>query len=198
MKRMSLIVLPIVALVVLAFCNAATADLIPTNLANVDYEYSTTSTTQNIPWSVGTDPGNLGSPLLFTTPINTDEWVSVPNQAQSNKMKEFWLEVQWQDDLNDPPNDPPVLWVPQGYTAAADGAPVHDVVNNGWVWEWTITPQPNREMVDIPSSFWNVDNEVTKLIVASKCVPEPSMLALMASLGTLALVRLGWKRRMAR
>ena len=110
-------------------------------------------------------------------------------------MKDFWLEMQWQNDLA-VPTTAPTLWVPQGYTAAVDGNPTH--VDNGWVWEWTITPQPNGEIVDIPASYWTIaGNNVAQIIVASKCVPEPSTLALLASMGAVAFVGLGWKRRRA-
>jgi hypothetical protein len=188
MKRTSQIMLPIATIAIFAFCSYASADLIP---ASVDYEYSATQ--QNGTWTELVDPGNYGSPSWFTLPFSADQWVGIPNSAQPSKVKHFWLEVQWQNDLTAPPD--PLLWAAQGYTITGGANPVH--VNNGYVWEWTITPQPNSEMLEFNTAFpWiSANNHVTNIVVASKCVPEPSTLALLVSMGAVAFVGLGWKRR---
>ncbi len=194
MKRMSLIVLPILAVAILTLCHGATADII-SGSETVDYKYDATS--QGGTWAKTIDAGAYGSPQWLQSFFPGEEWIYIPDLGQTGNVEHLWFEVQWQSPPSTQPSAPTV-WVPQGSLATVAGGTNPVQVENGYVWEWTIDPQPGQHLLEIPATFsWN---QVTGIEIASSrtLVPEPSMLVLMGSMGTLALVRLGWKRKRAR
>ncbi len=183
MKRAVPIFLAMWAIAVLAPCNSALADII--GVGAVDYQYHATA--QGGTWTDVSDPG-YGAPEWFTIPFSPDQWIAVPNQEQPNKVKELWLQVQWGAGSTVPPN--PIVWTAQGFTVAGGTNPTH--VDNTYVWEWTITPQPGAEVFQIPASFPWAD--VTGIDIATKCVPEPSTIVGLVTSGLFGLI-LVWRRR---
>ena len=147
MKRRSLIVLPIVALVVLACCNAATADIIP---ASADYRYSAASQGGN--WTVANDPGGYGTPSWFTFPFSNDAWIVVSNRQQSDAVKQFWFEGEVPKDFSLSLN--PTLVAPQGCVVTSATSAQNDDSSATWyAWTWTINPAPSTAILEIPALF---------------------------------------------
>jgi hypothetical protein len=178
MKQMLRLILPIVAVGVLVVCSNANAGLIPSG--QVDYQYF--SPAPNGAWTEVVDPG-FGAPSWITIPsfpFNLDKWIAVPNQTQPDMLKHFWFQVEWSTVPTTIPK--PILWVPESSVVLVGSGETTE--GNVSAWEWTIDPQPNSEVVQIPSSFpWN---NVTRIDVASRCVPEPSTLVLAVVGGVVA------------
>jgi hypothetical protein len=186
MKRALPVFVAVWAIAVLTLCNSASGELVPA--VTLDYQYHATA--QNGLWTEVTDPGNFGAPDWFTFPFSPDQWLAVPNQEQLGKMKELWLQVQWEPGIAVVPVDP-IVWTPQGFVVSGGTNPIQS--NNTYIWHWTIIPQPGSEVFQFPNSFpWT---GVTGIDVATRCVdiPEPSTLGLVIS-GLFGLV-LVWRQR---
>jgi hypothetical protein len=187
MKR-AVLFLAVWTIAALAMCSCASADIIP--VGAVDYQYHGDLNGTAWTWTPIIDPG-YGAPDWFTIPFSPDKWLSVPNHEQLDKVKHFWLEVEWQSDPRVVPASPTV-WAPQGFTVAGGTNPIH-LSNNAYVWEWIITPQPGAEILQFPNvSFpWA---GVIGLDVASMCVPEPSTVSLLGIVA-ISLIALGRRHR---
>jgi hypothetical protein len=186
MKRTLPVFLTTCTIVALALCNCVSAEIIPA--AAVDYQYHASA--QGGAWTEVTDPG-YGPPEWFTIPFSRDTWLAVPNQEQLDKVKDVWLQVQWEPSIVVVPVNP-VVWVPQGFTAAGGTNPIQS--NNTYIWNWTITPQPGQEVLQFQVSFpWT---GVTGMDVATRCVPEPSTIVGLVTSGLFGLL-LVWQRRKA-
>lgn len=75
MKRMSLIVLPILAVAILTLCHGATADII-SGSETVNYKYDATS--QGGTWAKTIDAGVYGSPQWLQSFFPGEEWIYIP------------------------------------------------------------------------------------------------------------------------
>ena len=108
-------------------------------------------------------------------------WIAIPNEEQLDRIKLLWLAVTWAQDPGLPPD--PTAWAPQGFTITGGTDPV-SMANGGYtyLWQWVIVPQPDSELIQFPSAFpWGAG--VSGVAVASKCVPEPSTLVGLGSMG---------------
>ena len=167
-------------------CSLASAEIM--GVGEVEYQYQ--SFGQNSSWEMVTDPG-YGIPEWFTIPFSRDQWIAIPNLERLDQVKKCWLQVEWNDTNPVLPLNP-IMWTSQGFTVTGGTNPSQ--LGNAYVWEWTITPQPGSEMIQIPASFPWAD--VVKISVASNCVPEPSTIMILGSLGLFGLL-LVWRRRKA-
>ena len=98
------------------------------------------------------------------------------------------------------PTTAPTLWVPQGYHGSRSWKPHSSGQRLGLGMDHRPL-SPTARFVDIPAtSYWTqvAGNESAQIIVASKCVPEPSTLVIACLDGSTCFVRLGWKRTKSR
>jgi hypothetical protein len=183
MKRRAMFLLAMSAVAVLSLGTYVSADII--GVADVpDYQYHASG--KNAPWVPVVDPG-YGAPEWFTLPFSPDQWIAIPNLERLDQVKTLWFQVEVEPGTTIQTN--PLAWAAQGFTVTGGTSPT--VVNNTYVWQWTITPQPANEFLQISASFpWS---HVRGIDVASKCVPEPSTLIL-AGCGLVGLI-LVWRRR---
>jgi hypothetical protein len=184
MKRMALVLLAMSAVAVLSLCTCASADII--GVTDVpDYQYHADA--KNAQWGKVIDPGLYGAPDWFVLPFSPDQWIAIPNLEQLDKVKHLWFQVEVDPGTTIQTN--PLAWASQGFTVTGGTNPTH--IGNAYVWEWTISPQPPNEFLQISASFpWS---HVHGIDVASKCVPEPSTLIL-GGCGLVGLI-LVWRRR---
>ena len=130
-------------------------------------------------WEVNKDVYGFGSTFWLIDPPN--EFIRVPNREVLTLDKIFWLEITWSSGL--PGEDWP--WERYIKLMPADGEIVTFLnVSRGiddWTWKWQIHPQPAYE------TAW-VDQVLTRypvvslIEVASKCIPEPTTIAIWALL----------------
>ena len=190
MKPATLCIASVCVLACLGLCTHASADIM--GVGPVDYQYHAAA--EGGGWTEVADPG-FGSPSWFTFPFGSDAWIAIPSQQQLDKATNVWLQVQWQAAPPVPPNS--LLWIPQGFAATGGGNPQQYQQQNTYtyVWEWTITPQPGSEVIDIPATFpWS---GVMGIDVAAQTVPEPSAIIGLTSAGLVGLATI-WRRRKQR
>jgi hypothetical protein len=184
--RRTVLFLAVWSVALLGLCSFASAGIL--GVAEVDYQYHAGS--QGGAWTKVADPG-YGAPEWFKVPFSDEQWVSIPNQQRLDKVKYLWLQVEWDNQPQLPPN--PVAWAPQDFSVTGGTNPTF--IANGhptYVWQWVITPQPKAEFIEFPLTFpWN---GVVGIDVATRCVPEPSVLVGLGSMGLVGLFLL-WRRR---
>jgi hypothetical protein len=187
MKRTVLALLAMSAVAVLSLCTCASADIIGVTEVP-DYQYH--ASVQNGTWAEVLDPG-YGAPDWFTLPFSLDQWIAIPNQERLDEVKTLWFQVEVEPGTTIDVD--PLAWASQGFTVTGGTDPtrVEEAGHTYYVWEWTITPQPDSEFLQISNLFpWS---NVIGIDVATKCVPEPSTLIL-AGCGLFGLI-LVWRRR---
>jgi len=162
----------------------------------------------NFRWSVpgldlpnfpeGPQPTSGDHPVWITdgTGSNTRLWV--PNDPRPDLIKTVYLELTFRDlearglALTIPDFDP--AEVPAGYESTA-GTPTIDPDDPLIVtWTWTIEPQPPYEILELKNSTWDLrtiggENPVSRIEVASGCIPEPASLGVLLLGGALGLTR---------
>ena len=100
----------------------------------------------------------------FTYPTGR---LNVPNEADPNKVKEVWLEIEWWDQSTFPETLPVItLTDPSSGVTNLVGAP--SVEGYGYTWRWHIKPQPNMESFQMPPNLPN-DPAIKTIEVGTFC-----------------------------
>jgi hypothetical protein len=173
MKKSILRLTLIASLFVLPGFNSARAD-IPTN---VDYHIAWTNSAG--PWVEYINVFGYDSPVW--TNGNTAVWID--NMHVEDKMKMVWLEIEWTNQWETVP-----LITLESEAGALISSPT--IITNGLAltWSWTILPQPGWEIVTFSDTWYHdLTYSVARVDIGTLCIPEPSVISLLA-LGGLALL----------
>lgn len=165
--------------------------MVPVALADinlpVNYWYSRSAPGEGT-WNSMFDQSPPWGPPEWRFENDVKSLLWIPNLALPNMTKNLYLELEYAVL----PTSPPVIGVSDPATGVTlvGGSPTSNSVTKSWTWHWIIVPQPPYEIIRFPGWYgYDMLQGLTKMEVATYCVPEPVTLALLAIAGIALLQR---------
>lgn len=131
-------------------------------------------------WNIITNNLNYDLPFWVDPPPDPPKVTThLDNQRDPNMIKQVWVEIVYRETLF-PPGPPDVIFDVPDATKRPD-VPEAILPEWKWVYFWTVTPQCEWERVTFPDAMYkDLLGDVKEIIYTTKCVPEPSGMALLA------------------
>lgn len=128
----------------------------------VDYHVKWSGYFANGDWTIQKDDLDYGDPWWEMS----GTLMRVPNQADPNRVKEVWMEVEYRSP---PPSIPPAieLTLPGSGTTQLVTAP--NAAGNGYTLHWQLDPQPEDEWFEFPSSAFYDLSQVASVEIGTFC-----------------------------
>jgi hypothetical protein len=153
----------------------------------VNYWYSRTAPGEGT-WNREFDQSTPWGPPEWRFENDVKSLLWIPNSPRPNITKNLYLELEY----SILPTAPPVITVSDPVTGVnlVGSGPISNPATKSWTWHWTIFPQPASEIIRFPGWYgYDMLQGMTKMEVATYCIPEPVTAVLLAIAGLALLQR---------